>query len=126
MAKADLKASFGNKVRALREAQRFTQDELADRIGRSVDTVSNIERGIYATRIEVAGRIAQALKVDLADLFDFRDNVRPSADREHRRIVRNLTSLLNDLDTKNLLALRDVIEASVKLTRVRRSKNIER
>ncbi len=126
MAKADLKASFGNKVRALREAQRFTQDELADRIGRSVDTVSNIERGIYATRIEVAGRIAQALKVDLADLFDFRDNVKPSADREHRRVVRNLTSLLNDLDTKNLLALRDVIEASVKLTRGRRSKNIER
>jgi transcriptional regulator with XRE-family HTH domain len=126
MVKADLKASFGNKVRALREAQRFTQDELADRIGRSVDTVSNIERGIYATRIEVAGRIAQALKVDLADLFDFRDNVRPSADREHRRTVRNLTSLLNDLDTKNLLALRDVIEASVKLTRGRRSKNIER
>jgi len=126
MVKADLKASFGNKVRALREAQRFTQDDLADCIGRSVDTVSNIERGIYATRIEVAGRIAQALKVDLADLFDFRDNVRPSADREHRRIVRNLTSLLNDLDTKNLLALRDVIEASVKLTRGRRSKNIER
>jgi transcriptional regulator with XRE-family HTH domain len=126
MVKADLKASFGNKVRALREAQRFTQDELADRIGRSVDTVSNIERGIYATRIEVAGRIAQALKVDLAELFDFRDNVKPSADREHRRIVRNLTSLLNDLDTKNLLALRDVIEASVKLTRGRRSKNIER
>jgi transcriptional regulator with XRE-family HTH domain len=126
MAKADLKASFGIKVRTLREAQRFTQDELADRIGRSVDTVSNIERGIYATRIEVAGRIAQALKVDLAELFDFRDNVKPSADREHRRIVRNLTSLLNDLDTKNLLALRDVIEASVKLTRGRRSKNIER
>jgi transcriptional regulator with XRE-family HTH domain len=126
MVKADLKASFGNKVRALREAQRFTQDELADRIGRSVDTVSNIERGIYATRIEVAGRIAQALKVDLAELFDFRDNAKPSADREHRRIVRNLTSLLNDLDTKNLLALRDVIEASVKLTRGRRSKNIER
>ena len=126
MVKADLKANFGNKVRALREAQRFTQDELADRIGRSVDTVSNIERGIYATRIEVAGRIAQALKVDLADLFDFRDNVRPSADREHRRIVRNLTALLNDLDTKNLLALRDVIEASVKLTRGRRAKNTER
>ncbi len=126
MAKADLKASFGLKVRALREAQRFTQDELADRIGRSVDTVSNIERGIYATRIEVAGRIAQALKVDLAELFDFRDNVKPSSDREHRRIVRNLTALLNDLDTKNLLALRDVIEASVKLTRGRRAKNIER
>ena len=126
MAKADLKASFGIKVRALREAQRFTQDELADRIGRSVDTVSNIERGIYATRIEVAGRIAQALKVDLAELFDFRDNVKPSADREHRRIVRNLTSLLNGLDTKNLLALRDVIEASVKITRGRRGRSIDR
>lgn len=116
MAKADLKVKFGMRVRSLREAQQLTQDELAERIGRSVDTVSNIERGIFATRIEVAGRIAQVLKVDLAELFDFGDNERPAADREHRRVVRNLTALLNDLDVKSLMAVRDVIEASVKLT----------
>jgi transcriptional regulator with XRE-family HTH domain len=104
------------RIRGLREAQNLTQDALAEQIGRSVDTVSNIERGIYATRIEVAGRLAEALKVDLADLFDFKGTINPGADREQREVVRHLTALLNGLDSKSLLVIKDVIEASVKLT----------
>jgi len=48
----ELKRRFGKRVQGLREAQGLTQEQLAARIQRSVDTVSNIERG--ATRIEVA------------------------------------------------------------------------
>jgi transcriptional regulator with XRE-family HTH domain len=116
MAKPDLKLKLGMRVRALREAQGMTQDELAEKIGRTVDTVSNIERGINGTRIDVAGRIATALKVSVADLFSFEDEVQPSAVKEHRRLVQSLTATLNGLDMKSLLAIKDVIEASVKLT----------
>lgn len=115
MAKPDLKVKFGMRIRGLREAQGMTQDELAEKIGRSVDTVSNIERGVYGTRIDVAGRIAATLKVSVADLFSFEDEVQPSAIREHRRLVQGLTAILNGLDMKSLLAVKDVIEASVKL-----------
>ncbi|UZE49814.1 helix-turn-helix domain-containing protein [Rhodopseudomonas sp. P2A-2r] len=116
MAKPDLKLKFGMRIRGLREAQGMTQDELAEKIGRSVDTVSNIERGVYGTRIDVAGRIATILKVSVADLFSFEDDVQPFATREHRRLVQGLTAILNGLDMKSLLTIKDVIEASVKLT----------
>jgi transcriptional regulator with XRE-family HTH domain len=122
MARVDLKARFGLRVRELREAQQLTQDKLAERIGRSVDTVSNIERGIYATRIEVAGRIAEVLQVGLAELFDFDENGSPAAGREHRQVVRHLTSLLNGLDLGNLMLVRDIIETSVQLTQGRRGR----
>lgn len=67
----ELKRRFGRRVQGLREAKGLTQEQLADRIGRSVDTVSNIERGVNATRIEVAYQIAVELDVDLPGLFDF-------------------------------------------------------
>jgi len=40
----ELKRRFGKRVQGLREAQGLTQEQLAARIQRSVDTVSNIER----------------------------------------------------------------------------------
>ena len=115
MAKPDLKLKFGLRVRGLREAQGMTQDQLAEKIGRTVDTVGNIERGINGTRIDVAGRIAVVLKVSVADLFSFDEEGEPSSDREHRRIIQGLTATLNSLDMKSLLSVKDVIEASVKL-----------
>jgi len=67
----ELKRRFGKRVQGLREAQGLTQEQLAARIQRSVDTVSNIERGVNATRIEVAFQIATELGVRLPDLFAF-------------------------------------------------------
>jgi transcriptional regulator with XRE-family HTH domain len=67
----ELKRRFGRQVQGLREAKGLTQEQLADRIGRSVDTVGNIERGVNATRIEVAYQIATELGVRLPDLFEF-------------------------------------------------------
>jgi len=67
----ELKRRFGKRVQGLREAKGLTQEQLADRIGRSVDTVGNIERGVNATRIEVAYQIAVELGVTLPDLFAF-------------------------------------------------------
>ncbi len=55
----------------LREAKGLIQEQLAERIGRSVDTVGNIERGVNATRIEIAYQIAAELGMRLPDLFDF-------------------------------------------------------
>lgn len=71
MDSGELKRRFGKQVQGLREAKGLTQEQLADRIGRSVDTMSNIERGVNATRIEVAYQLATELGVRLPDLFAF-------------------------------------------------------
>lgn len=81
MDSGELKRRFGKHVQGLREAKGLTQEQLADRIGRSVDTVGNIERGVNSTRIEIAYLIATELGVSLSDLFDFREGTGPARKR---------------------------------------------
>ena len=49
----------------------LTQEEMAFRISKSKDTVSNIERGLAFARIETLIDICNELEVELKDLFDY-------------------------------------------------------
>lgn len=62
---------LGRRIAALRRNQKFSQEQLAEASGYSVDFISLVERGINAPSIEGCDRIAKALKVPLKDLFDF-------------------------------------------------------
>jgi transcriptional regulator with XRE-family HTH domain len=88
---ADFKRSFGQRIQHFRRRREMTQEELADRVERSPETISNIERGNSSTRIETAVRIAQALDVAVVELFD----VEITADLDHER--REAVELLVDL-----------------------------
>lgn len=62
-----------NRIRALRfAAGEMTQAALADRVGVTRQTIIAIEQGKYSPSLEVAFRIAQALRVPLEDVFDYR------------------------------------------------------
>ena len=99
----ELKRRFGRQVQALRDAKGLTQEQLAERIGRSVDTVSNIERGVNATRIEVAYQIAVELGVSLPDLFTFHATAAPSSCAS--AALRNLIEECDQETADQLLAL---------------------
>ncbi len=114
----DLKRRFGRKVQELREARGLTQEQLAARIGRSVDTVSNIERGLNATRLETAHQLATAFGVRLRDLFDLDDELEP-AERERHRALEAINELLGDRDPATIARIRDLIEVGLKLTDAR-------
>lgn len=68
---AALKEQFGARVQLLRKQQNITQEELANLTGLSIDTVSNIERGINGTKFEVLEQFAEIFEVKVKDLFDF-------------------------------------------------------
>ena len=42
----DIKKDFGDKVRYYRKLKNLTQSQLSERINKTEETVSNIERGI--------------------------------------------------------------------------------
>ena len=42
---AEVRRAFGKRVQTLRKRQGLTQEELAQQIGKTADTISNIERG---------------------------------------------------------------------------------
>ena len=109
----DLKRTFGRHIQGLRETRGLTQEQLADRIGRSVDTVSNIERGINATRLEVAYLISEALEVSLPDLFSFSHAPKSVSDQATARLM----SLLKAQDVKTIEKLTDLIRVGLTLSR---------
>ena len=68
-----LRKRFGLQVQKLRKATGMTQEQLADHIDLTVESVSSIERGVYAPRFDTLEKISMALNKPLKDLFDFDD-----------------------------------------------------
>lgn len=60
-----------NRVKELRTAARLRQEDLADRLGVSRQTVISIEGGRYNPSLELAWRLSKALGVTIEELFDF-------------------------------------------------------
>jgi transcriptional regulator with XRE-family HTH domain len=66
-----LKEKFGERLQLLRKQVGITQEELANLTGLSIDTISNIERGINGTKFDVLEQFAKILDVEVKDLFEF-------------------------------------------------------
>jgi putative transcriptional regulator len=66
------KSPIGNHVRRLRfDHNEMTQQELADRVGVSRQTIVAIEKGSYSPSLELAFRIARAFSVSIEAVFWF-------------------------------------------------------
>ena len=62
-----------NNIRRLRfDRKEMTQQDLADRIGVTRQTVNAIELGKYSPSLEIAFRIAEVFGVPLDQVFQYR------------------------------------------------------
>jgi transcriptional regulator with XRE-family HTH domain len=66
-----LKEQFGQRLAFLRKQSDLTQSELAEKVGVSEETISNIERGLYGPRFALLSSLSVALRVPVKSLFDF-------------------------------------------------------
>ena len=69
-----LREKFGDRIRSLRAARSFTQEQLAERAGISVDFLSLIERGKNSPSFENLEELADALEVSVAQMFSFEES----------------------------------------------------
>jgi putative transcriptional regulator len=60
-----------NRVRELRTAAGLRQEDLADRVDVSRQTIISIESGRYNPSLELGWRLSKALGVTMEELFDF-------------------------------------------------------
>jgi transcriptional regulator with XRE-family HTH domain len=74
----DINDRIASRVRELRDAQGFSLDALAERSGVSRSTISLIERGQSSPTATVLDKLATALAVTLASLFE--DSAAPAAE----------------------------------------------
>ncbi len=58
-----------NKVRALRQAHKMTQEELARSLGVTRQTVISIEKARYTPSLPLALKIAQVFNLKVDDIF---------------------------------------------------------
>jgi transcriptional regulator with XRE-family HTH domain len=64
-----LMKAFGMRIATIRKSRGFTQQELAEHINMSVVAIAYIETGKRWARLGTLIKIANALEVDIADLF---------------------------------------------------------
>lgn len=55
----------------VRRAQGLTQEQLAAKTELTIETISNIERGVHAPRFNTLEKIADCLELHVKELFQF-------------------------------------------------------
>lgn len=115
MTHKELKRLFGLKVQALRRRRGLTQEGLAEALGKSVDTISNIERGAGSPRVETALDIANTLGVTLAELFDVEGRA-DDRDREHRKALEETTKIIASLPTETIITISEILRGIVSIS----------
>lgn len=61
------------KIKALRKARKLSQEELAEAVGTTRQTITSIETGKYVASLPLAYRIARYFGLTIEDVFDLSD-----------------------------------------------------
>ena len=59
---------LGSRIKALRSAKNFTQEQIADKIGVSRQKYARIESGVNSITLDILSKIAEALDVTVGDI----------------------------------------------------------
>lgn len=62
-----------NKLSALRQERRVTQEELADAVGVTRQTIISLESGRYNASLQLAHRLSRYFGLTIEDVFDFEE-----------------------------------------------------
>lgn len=106
----DVKQHVGLKVKAARQKVGLTQEELAEAIDKTVETISNIERGHSLTSIETLQLISDRLGVPLAALFEGLEKGRLNH-RRRAELDQKIELLLESLPDKDAELALELVEA---------------
>lgn len=99
-----LGTQIGARVRALRRKQKVTQEQLAELVAVTPESISNIERGVSVPSVRTLGLIAERLHVSLAALLDI-DTRAPQATRRRLDAQEKLREIVARLGDDALEAL---------------------
>ena len=108
--KNNIKLSFGKRVRYCRKVADLTQSQLAQRVDKTEETISNIERGITSTGIELMQDLAKSLNVNIVDFFDEKISLKDNLDKETFTLLSEIMEILQNKSPKYLKSLRTIIQ----------------
>ncbi|MBI2240935.1 MAG: helix-turn-helix transcriptional regulator [Magnetospirillum gryphiswaldense] len=106
----DLKQYVGVQVRAARQKRRLTQERLGEMVGKTAESISNIERGQVLPPLDTLYDIARQLDVPMGFFFEEMDRPRTIA-RNRMELEHRLRALAEDLGDGELRLAVAVVEA---------------
>jgi len=62
-----------SRIRELRKARKLSQEELAEAVGTTRQTITSIEVGKYTASLPLAYKIAHFFGLTIEEVFDFSD-----------------------------------------------------
>ena len=104
--------ALGQRLKGCREAKGLTQAQLAMALGKSVETVSNFERGRTLPSLLTLNSLAEKLGVPLTAFFDADEQIPTQAGKISKaaRTIRNSADVLPEDDLEILAGLVRVLE----------------
>jgi transcriptional regulator with XRE-family HTH domain len=92
--------TVGLRVKALRQRRGLSQEELAERIDRSLHAISNIERGRTFPNFTTLERLSRVLEVPVRDFFDHQPD--PDDNPRRARLLAELFTAVRELSDSDL------------------------
>jgi transcriptional regulator with XRE-family HTH domain len=105
-----IKLDFGKKVRYFRKIADLTQAQLSERVNKTEETISNIERGITSTGVELIQELATALNIQISDFFTEKQAINVNLDKEAFILLNEIMQILQTKPQKYLKSLRIIIQ----------------
>ena len=98
---------INNNIKNLRLKNQLTQEEFAEKIGISIQGLSNLERNRYQPNSETIDKICKVFKMSPIELL-----VETSNDKF--KILNNINALLSQCHTKKLKQIYEIINILIK------------
>lgn len=99
------KELLGARIKELRKLSKMTQEKLAEQIGVDPKYVSFIEVGRSSPSLEAMEKIAQALDVEIKDMFEF-------SHQEAREVsIEQIDEMLSDVTEEQLKIIHRIVKA---------------
>ena len=109
ISEAELKSTFGRRMREARRSKNFTQEMLAAEINMSVDMVGRMERGTAQPSFETLARLVNVLAVSPAFLFGGGDEETIASQSTETTLLLDRIRVLSDDDKSRVSAAIDLI-----------------
>src|SRR5262245_27349728 len=111
-----LQKLIGLRVQAARKRKGLTQEQLAEKIDRTVESVSNVERARTLPTLDTLIRIAKALDLPLTEFFD-RSDFAPRAQIKRVEMELRLREMVRALPDRELAIALDQVKALLSASR---------
>lgn len=104
----EIKKRFGSKVREYRKVAGLTQEQLAEQVGCSWQTISGMETGYSFPSSKVLFNLSFALKMPLVYLFNFYSN--PIGNENEAKLINIYNKLDKNQQTMILKMIQSLID----------------